>query len=206
MNPTSFSPQEASRKEFETLAYPMMNHLYSTALQLTRHALDAEDLLQETLLKAWRFFHRFEKGTNFRGWIMKILINTFISSYNNKKREPQRVSFEKTRAVLPHEDEDESETNGLPSVSEGYHDWFDDRITAALNRLPDFYRSVVILSDVNDLKYQEIADLMNCPIGTVMSRISRGRKMLARSLKRYAAERGFVKRRPQNVMMRQSFA
>jgi RNA polymerase sigma-70 factor (ECF subfamily) len=205
MTTTSYSPHEASRKEFETLALSMMNSLYSTALQLTRHALDAEDLLQETLLKAWRFFHRFEKGTNFRGWMMRILINTFISSYNNKKREPQRVSFDKTRAVLP-DDDNASETDVLPAVSEPYQDWFDDRVTAALNQLPDFYRNVVILSDVNDLKYQEIADLMKCPIGTVMSRISRGRKMLARSLKGYAAAHGYVKRQRQNVVMRSTFA
>lgn len=197
MNPTKAF--QKSTKEFEELANPLMGNLYSTALQLTRQPLDAEDLLQETLLKAWRFFHRFEKGTNFRGWLMRILLNTFISHYNNKKREPQRVSFEKTRAVFSNDDEDESATDALCSVSETYQDWFDDRVTAALNRLPDFYRSVVILSDVNDLKYQEIAELMKCPIGTVMSRISRGRRMLARSLKGYAAARGYIKRRPQLV-------
>lgn len=203
MNPTISSPQK-NTKEFEKLANPLMSNLYSTALQLTRNGLDAEDLLQETLLKAWRFFHRFEKGTNFRGWMMRILLNTFISNYNNKKREPQRVSFDKTRAVLP--DQDESETDVFPAASEVNQDWFDDRVTEALNRLPDFYRSVVILSDVKDLKYQEIAELIDCPIGTVMSRISRGRKMLARSLRGYATARGYVKRRPQNVLMRSSFA
>ena len=181
-NPLGIDPEQNS-KDFEALVFPLMDRLYTTALTMTRDTFDAEDLVQDAYLKAYRFFHRFEPGTNFRAWIFHILTNTFINLYQSKKREPFRVNFETTCATFSQADTRDSDKNQNSGFIEKYEELFDDTITAALHGLPEKYRIVVLLSDVNNLKYKEIATALECPIGTVMSRLSRGRKMLARSLK-----------------------
>ncbi|MFQ5652661.1 MAG: sigma-70 family RNA polymerase sigma factor [bacterium] len=179
-------------QQFENLAFPLMDSLYGTALGMTRDRLDAEDLVQVTYMKAYRFFHRFETGTNFRAWIFRILTNSFITQYNNKKSEPVRVDFETAMMTVPQEDTSELENEEEFGLSGNYDDLFDDPVTAALDRLPMEYRLAVLLADVNELKYKEIAAALDCPIGTVMSRISRGRKILSRVLRSYAAQNGLT--------------
>ncbi len=143
-------------KEFEALALPLMDNIYSTALRMTKNPLDAEDLIQNTYLKAWQYFHRFELGTNFKAWTLKILTNTFIQGYNNKKSRPSRSDFELTCATFAYEETNEIEVNSEPNLDENYENFFDDSITAALDTLPERYRIVVLMSDVNELKYTKL--------------------------------------------------
>lgn len=180
------------RHEFEALAFPWIDRLYNTALRLTRDQLDAEDLVQDTYVSAWRFFHRFKPGTNFRSWIFCILFNNFINEYRKKQRQPCKSDFEKTCASFAIEDTSEMAHYKEADLNANYDELFDDSISAALDKLPEHYRIVVLLADVNDLKYKEIAKILNCPIGTVMSRLSRGRHMLVKFLNRYAFENGYV--------------
>ena len=180
------------REEFEELAFKYMNSLYCTALRMTRNELDAEDLVQDVYVRAFRFFHKFEKRTNFKAWIFKILTNTYINQYRKKSREPLRVAFDKVDYTLA-----ELEENNLPKQVENfdelnYHGLFDDEIQAALSQISDEFRMVVLLADIEDFAYKEIAEIIGCPIGTVMSRLSRGRRQLQNSLKEYATKRGFI--------------
>jgi len=179
-------------QQFEALAFPLMDRLFSTALRMTRDQHDAEDLVQDTYLKAYRFFHRFQLGTNFRAWMFRILTNHFITEYHTKKRMPPKANFETICTTVPLKENSEFNSDGEFELKVNYEDLFDDTIIAALNGLPEKYRIVVLLSDVNDLKYKEIAKMLDCPIGTVMSRLSRGRKMLTRSLRNYAVTNGFT--------------
>jgi len=184
---------EQRRREFEALALEHMCALYNTALKLTRNELDAEDLVQETYLKAFRFFDKFQRGTNFKAWIFKILMNSFINKYRKDSRAPQRVEFDKVEYFLEH-DASEEPTKFRGTYDESlYSDLFDDVIQEALDRLPEDFRTVVLLSDIEGFSYKEIAQIVGCPLGTVMSRLSRGRHLLRRQLAGYAREQGYVK-------------
>ncbi|MFQ5604870.1 MAG: sigma-70 family RNA polymerase sigma factor [bacterium] len=177
-------------RDFAAEAFPLMNKFYSIALTMTRDQFDAEDLVQNSYLKAWRFYDNFQSGTNFEGWMMRILTNNFINDYRKKKRRPGQLDFDivsDTHAIAESPEETIQE-----ELVEKYEEVFDDGITRALDKLPDHFRTVVLLADVNSLKYHEIADLLNCPIGTVMSRLNRGRRQLAKSLKPYAVEHGYL--------------
>lgn len=186
--------KENQMQEFESLALPLLDRLYGTALRMTRAQPDAEDLVQNTYLKAYRFFHRFQTGTNFQAWMFRILINNFITDYRKKKMGPTVVNFKKTYGAVAYETAVEADEFNGSGFAENYEEHFDDKITAALDRLPDKYRMVVLLCDVNELKYKEIAEALACPLGTVMSRLSRGRKMLARSFKKICCCKWFCKR------------
>lgn len=179
--------------QFENLAFPLMDMLYNTALKMTRDQLDAEDLVQETYLKAYRFFHRFQPGTNIRAWMFRILVNNFINQYRHRQKQPLTVNFDTTPALQLGSSSRQPAKEVAVDFLENYNDVFDDVVSRALDRLPDEYRLVVLLADVNDLKYEEIAQALGIPIGTVMSRLNRGRKKLAEFLKRYAVENGFIK-------------
>ena len=184
--------KDQKHKEFEALVLPLTNRLYYTALGMTNNPPDAEDLVQDTYLKAWRSYHHFQPGTNFRSWMFRILTNNFIDQYRIKTREPFQVNFETTCETIPREDKSEGDKNRNTSLNENYQELFDDTITAALGRLPEYFRNVILLSDVSELSYKEIAELLDCPIGTVMSRLHRGRKILAQSLKPYATANGYA--------------
>ena len=188
----SSTSKDNQRQQFESLAQPSMVRLYSTALRMTRNQLDAEDLVQNTYLKAYRFLHRFQPGTNFQAWMFRILTNNFNTEYRIKKRMPERVDFDKICVMLPQENKSEPVGNPGFEFIENYEELFDDTIASAPDKLPEEYRIVVILCDVCSLKYKEIAEALDCPPGTVMSRLSRGRKMLARSLRKYAVANGFT--------------
>ncbi|MFQ5709420.1 MAG: sigma-70 family RNA polymerase sigma factor, partial [bacterium] len=160
-------------------------------LRMTRNPLDAEDLVQDTALRAFRFFHKFEHGTNFKAWIYRILTNNFINRYRKRKIEPSKVEIDKVAFKL--EESNANYWEGLNNVDNGYEyeDMFDDEINHAINNLPDEYRIVVLLADVESLSYKEIAKIIGHPIGTVMSRLHRGRKMLQKRLHKYAQENGY---------------
>jgi RNA polymerase sigma-70 factor (ECF subfamily) len=184
---------EERRKKFEALAFPHMDALYSTALRMTRHALDAEDLVQDVYLRAYRFFDKFEEGTNFKAWIFKILTNTFINRYRQKVREPQHTEFEKVEYFYAEAEKERDDKYETRYEEKHYADLFGDEINTALNKLSYDFRAVVILCDIEGFSYKEIAAIIGTPIGTVMSRLSRARQQLQKYLREYAQREGFVK-------------
>ena len=182
------------RKEFEDLAFKHMESLYNTALRMTKNELDAEDLVQDVYVRAFRFFHKFNKGTNFKAWIFKILTNTYINQYRKKTSQPHYVEFDKIKSTYS---ENENEKTALEQLFKKFDDsqydiLFSDEIKTALEQLTDEFRMVVILADVESFSYKEIAQVIGCPVGTVMSRLSRGRKQLQIYLREYAIRSGFI--------------
>ncbi len=173
----------ALRGQFEALAFDYMDRLYRAALYLTKDKRDAEELVQETYLKAFRFFASFREGTNFRAWLFKILHNNFYSHYRLRRRRPPRVDF----ALVERQQGAQSYPEAAEPRSGAFRDLFDDEISHALARLPTVYRAALLLVDVNGLSYQEAASILNCPIGTVMSRLARGRRRLRWLLRTYEA-------------------
>ncbi len=182
-------PSAAADFESEALSY--MNHLYAAAMRLTRNPADAEDLVQETYAKAFAARSRFEMGTNLKAWLYRIQTNAFINTYRKRQREPQRSDAEtiedwQLARAASHD------SGGLVSAEERAIDGLGDvDIREALARLPEEFRLAVYLSDVEGFAYKEIAQIMESPVGTVMSRLHRGRKMLREILRDHAAELGF---------------
>jgi RNA polymerase sigma-70 factor (ECF subfamily) len=183
---------ENDRDSFEAAAMVHIDSLYATGVRMTRDPRDAEDLVQDTMLTAYRFFHRFEPGTNCKAWLFKILTNTFINKYRKRVRERE------IKDVLDHEDTPSlmSEDTACSSRDpEGrlVGNLLSDDVKAALEAVPHDYRMAVVLSDLEDFSYKEIADIMDCPVGTVMSRLHRGRRLLQKQLRDYAVKQGIVK-------------
>lgn len=180
------------KNQFEEIAFIYMDSLYSTALRLTRNTEEAEDLVQDTYLRAYRFFDKFQLGTNFKAWIFKILTNTFINKYRKMVRTPQQVQLEKVEFGLENENlGDASEWSGFDEAN--YAELFDDDIKSALSQLSEEFRMVILLADVESFSYKEIAEIIERPIGTVMSRLFRGRKMLQKVLEKYARREGYIR-------------
>jgi RNA polymerase sigma-70 factor, ECF subfamily len=192
--------EQAKKREFEELFLPLLDNLYSIALRMARNERDAEDLVQETFLKAFRFFHRFERGTNARAWILTILTNTFRTRYRKKKQEPNMVDFEAVENFCLADEmvkeitaTDKSEAQGAEVVTSILKDYVSDDIIEALEEVPDQFRIAVLLSDVEGFSYQEISEILNISVGTVKSRIFRGRKILQKQLWDFAKQRGILK-------------
>lgn len=181
---------QARHREFEAEALPHMDLLYNFALRTTGDPDDAQDLLQETFLKAYRFWDKYEKGTNIRAWLFRIMKNSYINRYRKETREPGKVDFEEVENFYDSIRDESKETSDLQQRMFG--DLLGDEVTSALQELPDDFRTVVILCDIEELTYEEIAEFLNCPIGTVRSRLHRGRKMLQARLHRYARKRGLL--------------
>ncbi len=184
----------ADQAEFAELAMPFMHGLYTAALRMTRNPSDAEDLVQETYLRAYRGFGGFQDGTNLKAWLYKILTNTFINMYRAKKRRPQQEAlddmedfslYRKIGGLEAVDAERGPEMEVLDSIPE-------ESIKQALEDLPEQFRIAVLLADVEGFSYKEIAEITEVPIGTVMSRLHRGRKQLQRRLWDLAVERGLV--------------
>ena len=184
------NPAKSLHKEFEQEAIPHTDILYNYALRMTGNADDARDLLQETFLKAFRFWDKYEKGTNVRAWLFRIMKNTYINVYRKAVKEPDTVDYNDIQNFYNVIRENSADANDLQEKLFGH--LLDDDVTKALESLPEEFRTVVILCDIEGLTYEEIAEFVECPVGTVRSRLHRGRKLLYAKLFEYAKKRGFV--------------
>src|SRR5881398_2298284 len=182
------------RGEFERQALAHADALYGAAYRLTRNPRDAEDLVQDSLLRAYRFWNSFEQDSNCKAWLLRIVTNTFINEYQRKKR---------SREVLDAASAEQDATDGVLVQASAndkqspaqvlLNNSVSDDVQRALDSLPDDFRTAVILCDMQGLSYKEIAEIMECPVGTVMSRLFRGRKLLAAALRDFAVAEGYVK-------------
>ena len=190
---TSQSPTQPDVHRFEDEALAFADALYGTALRMTRNPADAEDLVQETFLRAFRAWDRFEPGTNLKAWLFKIMTNLFISSYRARRREPITVSTDDTEEFdLYRNLVDQNGHVGRSAESIVIDRLVDDDVKDALTNLPENFRIPVLLADVEGFSYREIADMVGVPIGTVMSRLHRGRKALQKALWDKAVVTGLV--------------
>jgi RNA polymerase sigma-70 factor (ECF subfamily) len=186
----------ADQATFAEQAMPLMSSLYSAALRMTRNAADAEDLVQETYLRAYRGFGNFQEGTNLKAWMYRILTNTYINAYRAKKRRFEETDLDETEDLYLYR-----RLGGLESAQLGRSaedellDYFTEtEVKDAIEALPEQFRMAVVLADVEGFSYKEIAQILDVPIGTVMSRLHRGRKALQKQLYEFAVSRGLASR------------
>lgn len=178
------------RITFEKEALPHMDALYSMALRLTHNESNAEDLVQDSMVKAFRFFHQFEKGTNIKAWLFKVMVNLF---YNNCRKNKNIARLQVEAQVDFHHERFVSEASMANQNPEALLDGLaTEDVCRAVEKLPEEYSTAVLLCDLHEFSYREISDIMSCPVGTVMSRLYRGRKMLQKMLYSYAVEQGII--------------
>ena len=191
-SPVNLTVEEKTRFQLEAL--PLIDSLYGAALRMTRNPTDAEDLVQDTMLRTYRAFDRFEAGTNLKAWLFRIMTNAYINTYRKKQREPQNVSADEIEDFdlyqeLKNHDSQFGETPEKIVLDR----LVDSDILEAIEDLPDQFRLAVVLSDIEGFSYAEMAEIMGVPMGTVMSRLHRGRKALQKRLWDLARDRGIVK-------------
>lgn len=178
---------------FEQAAMPFLDALYNTAYRMTRNAEDAEDLIQETYLKAFKYYDKFEAGTNLKAWLFKIMKNTFINNYRRRQLEPPQSDFAEIEEAFENRVSEDAAQQIKNPEQEALEDVLDEHVQKALDTLPADYRMAVMLSDLEGFSYKEIADILEVPVGTVMSRLYRGRKLLEEAMLRYAREYGYLR-------------
>lgn len=184
--------EQQKQKAFNDEMLPHLDALYNFALRLTYDSTDAEDLVQESLVKAYRFFHSYEKGTNARAWLFRILRNSFINNYRKQSRQPQQIDYDEVSSFYETIRSEQTDTTDLEDKM--YRDMMDDEVSKALGRLPEDFRTVVMLCDVEDFTYEEIANMLDVPIGTIRSRLHRGRNLLRHQIARYARNKGYTEK------------
>jgi RNA polymerase sigma-70 factor (ECF subfamily) len=186
---TLMNSTQSKQSLFEQEALPHMNALYSFAVRLCRDRDDASDLLQETFLKGYRFFDKFETGTNCKAWLFRILKNTYINQYRKDKKEPDTIEYDTIEEFYDLIRSESSESTDLQKRI--FDNLLDDEISIALDSLPESFRTAIILCDLEGMTYDEISEILECPIGTVRSRLHRARNILASKLIKYAKNRGY---------------
>jgi RNA polymerase sigma-70 factor (ECF subfamily) len=184
----------SSKEQFTSDAMQYAPQLFSTALRMTRNRSDAEDLVQETYIKGWRSFHTFQEGTNLRAWLFRIMTNTYINKYNAQKRKGAEVELDDVEELFLYKRLGSIDQSQLSSSAEDQmlELFTDDEVKNSLEALPEDFRMPVLLSDVDGFSYKEISEMLEIPIGTVMSRLHRGRKAMQKMLYEYARERGLI--------------
>ena len=183
----------ADPNTFADAAMPLMDQLYAAAMRMTRNSADAEDLVQETYMKAFRAYERFEEGTNLKAWMYRILTNSYINRYRAKQRRPDESDIADVEDMYLYRRLGGEQSDLGTSAEEAFlSSVTDDAVKAALEAIPENFRMAVLLADVEGFAYKEIAEILDVPIGTVMSRIHRGRKQLERQLHNYASERNLL--------------
>lgn len=182
--------QEVQKQEdFEEEIIPHLDAMYNFALRLTSDPNDAEDLVQDTIVKAYRFFSSYEKGTNAKAWLFRILKNSYINNYRKKSKQPNQVDYDEVSSFYETIRADRTDTSDLEDRM--FRELIDDDISNALEELPEDFRTVVLLCDVEGFTYEEIANMLDVPIGTIRSRLHRGRNLLKAQLMEYAQKRGY---------------
>ncbi|MCZ6451417.1 MAG: sigma-70 family RNA polymerase sigma factor [Deltaproteobacteria bacterium] len=189
----SLDRKKELKVEFKRVALPQLSHLYTSAFYLTKDKAEAEDLVQETYIRALRFFDKFKPGTNCRAWLLTILRNLFINRYRQKRQEPEKVDWERIEQVYESMVEQGEKAERDNPENHLISQLMDEEVERALRELPEEYRMAIVLVDIEELSYEEAAKVMECAIGTVRSRISRGRRILQVALRNYALERGLIK-------------
>ena len=189
--PSSETPRERTER-FERDALPYLDQLYGGAMRMTRNPADAEDLVQETFVKAFAAFDSFTEGTNLRAWLFRIMTNAYINDYRKRQRQPYLASADDLTDGQLLDAQSRASTDSRSAEAEALDRLTDADVVEAMSALPEDFRLAVYLADVEGFSYKEIAEIMDTPVGTVMSRLHRGRKLLRASLRDYAMERGFI--------------
>ncbi|SHG27623.1 RNA polymerase, sigma subunit, ECF family [Fodinibius roseus] len=177
------------QEDFEEEIIPHLDAMYNFALRLTSDPSDAEDLVQDTIVKAFRFFSSYEKGTNAKAWLFRILKNSYINNYRKKSKKPSQVDYDEVSTFYETIRAERTDTSDLEDKM--FRELIDDDISNALDELPEDFRTVVLLCDVEGFTYEEIANMLDVPIGTIRSRLHRGRNLLKAQLMEYAKKRGY---------------
>ncbi len=178
------------QQDFNDEIIPHLDALYNFGLRLTSDPNDAEDLVQDTIVKAYRFFSSYEKGTNAKAWLFRILKNSYINNYRKKSKKPHEVDYDEVATFYETIRDERTETSDLEDKM--FRELIDDDLSQALDSIPEDFRTVVLLCDVEDFTYEEIANMLDVPIGTIRSRLHRGRNLLKAQLMEYAAKRGYA--------------
>lgn len=183
-----------TREDFTHDAMQHAPQLFSTAMRMTRNRSDAEDLVQETFIKAWRSFATYQQGTNLRAWLFRIMTNTYINKYNAQQRKPTETELDDVEELFLYKRLGAVDQSQLSQSAEDQmlSLFTDDEVKKALEELPDQFRIPVLMSDVEGFSYKEIAEILEIPLGTVMSRLHRGRKLMQKMLYEYAKKRGLI--------------
>lgn len=182
--------ERKKQQDFNEEIIPHLDALYNFGLRLTSDPNDAEDLVQDTIVKAYRFFTSYEKGTNAKAWLFRILKNSYINNYRKKSKKPQEVDYDEVATFYETIRAERTETSDLEDKM--FRELIDDDISNALDEIPEDFRTVVLLCDVEEFTYEEIANMLDVPIGTIRSRLHRGRNLLKAQLLEYAEKRGYL--------------